>query len=163
VFVVSEAVPLPTERDRVLPTLSDPHIDFRRQVFLEDWQPNSHPSSTASSGTAAIQEYLPNRVVVDVTGTAPGYLVLTDIWFPGWTCTVDGQPARLYRANYLFRAVAVDAGNHQVVFTFMPAAYQRGQLISGVALVVVAALGLFALVRRWRRRGVTSGSGQAEL
>jgi len=78
-----------------------------------------------------------------------GYLVLADVWFPGWGATVDGRPATVYRANYLFRAVEVPAGRSEAVFTFDPASYRWGRLISLatlVALVAASVLGGFLAV-----------------
>jgi hypothetical protein len=85
-------------------------------------------------------------------GDAPGWLVLTDIWYPGWVCEVDGAPAQVHRANYLFRALRVPAGRHEVVFHFEPKSYQRGILISVFSMIVVATLGLAAALGAARRR-----------
>ncbi len=82
--------------------------------------------------------------MVEVEGQAPGFLVLADVWFPGWSCTVDGRPASLYRANFLFQAVALPTGAREVRFTFAPASYSWGKVLSGAALAVVA-LALLAL------------------
>ena len=78
----------------------------------------------------------------------PGYLVLADVWFPGWTCTVDGEPAPVLRGDYLFRAVALPAGSHEVIFRFEPVSYRRGQAISALAIVLVAVI---LIVPRRRR------------
>ena len=53
---------------------------------------------------------------------AAGFVVLNDVWHPWWRVSVDGRPARLLRANVLFRAVAVPKGRHLVRFTFRPVA-----------------------------------------
>jgi uncharacterized membrane protein YfhO len=79
-------------------------------------------------------------VVVHVEGTRPGYLVLTDIWFPGWKCIVDEHSVPIYRADFLFRAVPVPAGEHEVVFTFAPRSYCCGRWITGLALAIAAAV-----------------------
>jgi hypothetical protein len=150
-FIVPQARPLPG-RSGILPAFAA--NDFRRAVFLEGIGPG--PETPAGGfRPAAIGEYLPNRVVVGVSGESPGYLVLMDPWFPGWSCTVDGRPAKLYRANYAFRAVAVPAGAHEVVFTFAPASYALGRLISGGSLALIAVvLPLVAVAgRRWPRKG----------
>jgi hypothetical protein len=152
-FVVPEAVSLP-DRSQILAELKT--TNFRRRVLLEDFEdfksaPNlpttlsleSHPT-----GRAEIREYLPNRITVDLEGKEAGYLVLTEIWFPGWSCTVDGKHARIHRANYLFRAVEFSAGARRVVFTFSPKTYAWGKSISlaGLGLVLGVSL-LLPLIR----------------
>jgi hypothetical protein len=69
---------------------------------------------------ARIVAWRPDRVDVEVDSTEPGVLVLHDAFYPGWFVEVDGQPARMLRANVLFRAVEVSEGRHRVVFTYAP-------------------------------------------
>lgn len=139
-FVVSRAAVLP-ERSRVLSALKA--ADFRRVVLLEDYTPQPEDRTAEESfRPATIHDYQPNRVVISTDGDTPGWLVLTDIWYPGWVCEVDGEAAQMHRANYLFRAVHVPAGRHQVVFHFEPKSYQRGLLISVAALILVAIISL---------------------
>jgi hypothetical protein len=91
-------------------------------------------------------DYTPQRVEIEVTAEGPGYLVLTDAWYPGWEATVDREPVPVYRADLLFRAVVVHPGNHRVVFAFQPVSVCVGAGISLAVLfglVVVAALTLY--------------------
>jgi hypothetical protein len=156
-FVVAHAAPLP-DRPRVLEALTT--TDFRDTVLLEgDPPPAAAGGGAGSVRDAALEQCLPNRVTVRVAGDAPGYLVLADAWHPGWACTVDGVAARPYRADFLFRAVPVPAGDHEVVFTFAPRSYLLGRLITGLALVVAAA-GLLLSWLRERQTGLTSGRRQ---
>jgi hypothetical protein len=161
-FVVPQAVPLP-ERSKVLSTLKA--TDFRQTVLLEGEVPEvTGGSSGGGFRPARVREYLPNRVDVEVETGAPGYLVLADVWFPGWTCTVDGRPAVVHRANYLFRAVAVPPGSHEVVFAFTPVSYTRGQKISTAAaafVLLVSGVGAIGAFRRRKRTdtGPTSEPG----
>jgi hypothetical protein len=122
--------------------------DLRRTVLLEGAP--APPIPGGSDGTAIIRDYRPNRVTIEVGGRA-GFLVLTDVWFPGWTCTVDGGPADVYRADYVFRAVQVPEGAHEVVFRFEPASYRLGLQVSAVTVALLAVLSLAAgvgLVRK---------------
>jgi hypothetical protein len=145
-FVVGHARPLP-ERAGVLAALES--TDFHQTVLLEGIQSEEGDVSVAGAQrAAAIADYRPNRVAVHVEDGPAGFLVLTDIWYPGWTCSVDGQAAELYRANFLFRAVRVPSGAHDVVFAFVPQSYYWGRIISGAALLLLSSLGLFVLVRQ---------------
>lgn len=91
-----------------------------------------------------ILDYAPERIVVAVTVGADAYLVLSEVYYPGWTATVDGRPAPIERANFAFRAVPLTAGGHQVELRFDPASWRIGLGISLVALL--AWLGLALLV-----------------
>jgi hypothetical protein len=105
-----------------------------------------------AGGSARVTHYAPERVEIEVDSEAAGYLVLTDAWYPGWEATVDGEPVPVRRADLLFRAVAVDAGSHHVVFAFRPVSVLVGagvSLVGLVILVVVVVLGL----RRCPKRG----------
>jgi hypothetical protein len=159
-FVVPAAGPMPGPA-QALEALKA--TDFRRKVLLEGLAPMEEcgpPGGTFRPAT--IREYLPNRVSVAADSEAPGYLVLADVWFPGWVATVDGLPATLYRANYLFRAVPVPAGRSEVVFTFDPASYRWGRWISTVTLAALVLGSTLAAVLAVRRRARTGREGAAQ-
>ena len=93
--------------------------------------------------TVRVTSYTAERVELEVVAEAAGYLVLTDAWYPGWQASVDGEPVPVHRADLLFRAVAVDPGRHQVVFTFRPASLWWGvggslAALAGLAIAVLA-------------------------
>ena len=81
-------------------------------------------------------------------GPVPGVVVLTDAHFPGWSATVDGQPAPLHRANLNFRAVAVPAGEHTIEMRYAPAPLRRGWGLAALGLVVC--VGAIVIERRPR-------------
>ncbi len=85
------------------------------------------------------------HVVVRAGAERPGVLVLLDAYYPGWTATVDGNPARIVPVNHAFRGVAVPAGEHEVVFAYQPRSFDLGLIVSTVTLVVVFAVGVFLL------------------
>jgi hypothetical protein len=146
-FVVPEARPLPQRAD-VLEALTA--ADLRACALLEGWDGVSRPGGGAADfRPAQVAEYRPNRVTVRVDPGPPGYLVLADVWYPGWRCAVDGRDATLYRADYLFRAVELHEGAHEVVFTFDPASYRRGRAISLAALGVVVLTGFAMIATRF--------------
>jgi hypothetical protein len=107
--------------------------------------------SPPGDGTTSWVRDEPERVELRVEAARPALLVLRDTFFPGWTATVDGQPAAMYRADALFRAVAVPAGQHTVVFQYRSIALERGLLISGFAALLTA---LVAAAYRLRPPGL---------
>src|SRR5262249_18618680 len=134
-------------RARALTSAADlKTADFHHEVLLEN-APAEEAADAIELGysSARITDYQPNQVIIDAAGTAPGWPVLADVWFPGWTSRIDGAPATVYRANYLFRAVHLEAGRHQVVFRFEPESYEQGRVISLLALAIVLGIGLSRL------------------
>src|SRR5262249_9664089 len=100
----------------------DPERDFLHTAVIETAEPLpalAEPPAAATESVAVVGD-LPERVEIAATLAAPGLLVLTDTWYPGWSATVDGAPAPILRADYGFRAVALPAGEHRVVFLYAP-------------------------------------------
>ncbi|MBI5290543.1 MAG: YfhO family protein [Chloroflexi bacterium] len=97
-------------------------------------------ASGAQGDNVSVIKYEAERVVIQTTTDTPGYLVLTDEYYPGWLATVDGQPAAITRAYGLFRAVAVAPGTHTVEFRFEPLSFKFGAIVSALTLITLAAL-----------------------
>jgi hypothetical protein len=118
--------------------------DFpRREVLLAAEQIASTELPTAGTERVELTVYDSRQVVVKVQAPADGYLVLTDAWYPGWHVRVDGQEAPLLRADVIFRAVHLQAGEHTVEFTYDPASFRTGLRISAAALAWVLGLWLW--------------------
>ena len=127
-------------RDAGYRALADDGFDFRRDVLLAE---GPVVASANFSARLRVRETKPDRLRVDADFQAPGYLVVTDAYDPGWKASVDGQPAAVQRANVGFRAVQVPAGSHVVEMVYRPAAVSVGFAISGLALAfALAVIGL---------------------
>ncbi len=159
-FVVQRAHLLPDDdwgTEDALQMMQSPEFDLTRAVVLntsEALPPLAAPEDSAAQ--ASITDYAAERVAVEVQADAPGYLLLTDAFYPGWQATVNDEPAAIYRADVMFRAVAVPAGNSTVVFTYAP--FWRGWLLPlGAALWAAWALvtGVLASTDA-RRRALTA-------
>ena len=91
------------------------------------------------------------RVELECSADRAGFAVLLDRQAPGWSATVDGRPADIVSADVVARAVAVDAGHHEVIFSYATPGL-RFALPTAMASWVLT-LGLVAWML-WRRRGV---------
>jgi len=94
-----------------------------------------------------ITHYSDTRIEMIANQDFEGYLMLQDAWYPGWKATVNGEPAEIYRANVMFRAVRVPAGESVVVFTFEPDLWNTAINLGGV-LWLIALILLGVLVQR---------------
>lgn len=98
-----------------------------------------------SSGTVEITEYSDTTIRMTVNSEAETYLYLADAYYPGWRATVNGDDTPVYRANVMFRAVAVPAGESEVIFEFVPRLWYLAMMVGGVVwiLSLVLLMGLF--------------------
>ncbi|GBD26749.1 hypothetical protein HRbin30_02091 [bacterium HR30] len=92
--------------------------------------------------------YEPTRVAVEVVSARPALLILNDTFYPGWRATVDGRSAPIYRANFLFRGVPVQPGDHQVVFEYVPWSFRIGAALSIIGMTGALFLGLWGSIDR---------------
>lgn len=113
-----------------------------RVTALVGASPPPLPSPTIPDRMSVRMER-PERRVVSVSLQTPAYLVLTESFFPGWQVTINGGLAPLERANALFMAVLVPAGDHEVVFEYTPASVELGRWVTQT--VAALALGVLAL------------------
>ena len=85
-------------------------------------------------------DYRANQVRLQVSSLKGGQVILTDLLYPGCEVFVDNQKALALRIDGMYRGVDVPAGEHTVVWSFQPTSVSRGAVISGLALIVLAAL-----------------------
>jgi len=93
-------------------------------------------------------------VEIDADASTASLLMLTDSNYPGWFATVNGQPAPIISANYLFRGVVVPPGKSRVEFVYEPRSFWLGGALSIAALFALCGLLLWERRRRIRRLSV---------
>ena len=109
-----------------------------------------------STDLITLKAYEPNHLVYNVTSKNGGIIVFSEVYYPGWTATVDGQQAELGRANYILRALNVKPGKHEVVLDFHPASLRKTEGIAYASygvLALILALGIFI---EWKKRKETA-------
>lgn len=110
----------------------------------------SKPARLAStSWSISTREAEPDQIVLEANVPEPGFVVLTDTFYPGWQATVDQQPAPIWPANLAFRAVAVEAGTHDIVFKYRPRSFTIGLWISMITLLAVVVMGIYFLKKEF--------------
>ena len=142
-----------TTPEKALDLLASGKVDPRETALLERQTPELTRPDETSSDTAAVETYEANRMQIRTRTGAAGLLVLSEVYYPAWKAYVDGEPTSLYRADHLFRAIPVPAGEHTVELRFESRALTTGIIVSLAAGVILTVL-LALKVRRWRKTAV---------
>jgi hypothetical protein len=148
--------PVVLSDDEALPYLLSEAFDPAREVVLSD-------APSLALGDSAVGEVswitrLNNRQVLRVRSEEPALLVVADNWYPAWHAQVDGREVPVLRANHSLRAVEVDAGEHEIVFTYRSPILRFSLWTSLVSLVAVVGLAVAPPARRFRRGDAVAGS-----
>ncbi len=116
--------------------------DFKplQRLILADGAAIDAGSAQGADEFVRIGEARPERIALDVHAAAEAYVVLADAWYPGWIARVDGVETPIQRADYIFRAVRVGPGAHQIEFEYRPGSLYLGAAISFIALMIVLAI-----------------------
>lgn len=98
------------------------------RAYALPWARIGAEGKPVSPGDAGRDELLPVEIVayddLDITLRASlgeeALVVLSDLVYPGWRATVDGQPAEILTVDGLVRGLRVPAGNHEIVYRYHP-------------------------------------------
>ncbi len=106
-----------------------------------------------STSVVKLTSYMSDRLTYDVNSSKGGVIVFSEVYYPGWTATVDGQPVELGRVNYLLRAVNVAPGKHKIELAFHPKSVTTTETIAYAAYaVLLLAILLLAYIEYRKKR-----------
>ncbi|MBO5823446.1 MAG: YfhO family protein, partial [Prevotella sp.] len=103
-----------------------------------------------SISIVTIKSYEPNKLVYDVHSTKGGVVVFSEIYYPGWTATVDGEEVELGRVNYILRALNVKPGNHTVELSFFPKSVDITETVAYVSYAILLIAVLLLIYFEWK-------------
>ncbi len=143
------------------------HVAWLNRTDLSAILPKLSGQLPAESESVKVSYPSPQRAVLEVTLESSGLVILSDVYYPGWQLTIDGQPAPIYRVNVVMRGALVSAGRHRLVYTFVPRSFQVGLMGSIAGMAAWLSLGLVCMFRpihsllgskSWHQTLITSGS-----
>jgi uncharacterized membrane protein YfhO len=143
----------------ILSTMAKKEFKPRKEVLLEETPPSltsvasrtdlPHKGGGVGGSEVEFISETNNRLQLFVKSTENVLLVLSDTYYPGWKAFVDGNPKKIYQADYAFRAVPLSAGIHKVEFVYDPVSFKLG---AGVTLLGILGCIVFGWITRRRRR-----------
>ncbi len=132
-----------------------PTFDPRTTAHLTSPPDSTDTPPTLNNGApqGSVNLTRPNddELIATVETDREAILVLSEVAYPGWRATVDGQPTPVYTADYTFRGVRIPPGQHTVRIAFEPPLWRLGWLISTATAGALVLLGTVVFVRRRRK------------
>ena len=111
-----------------------------------------------SSTTVKLTAYEPNELTYEVNSSKGGVLVFSEVYYPEWTATVDGEEVEVGRVNYVLRAINVKPGKHKVVLQFIPKSIDITETIAyvgyGILLLSIIIIIFFLVYKRRNKQSV---------
>ena len=129
-------------------------IDVRHEAVADKKFESVLGKAQSNDSTAKVKlvKYEPNNLQYTIDSKKGGVVVFAEIYYPGWTATIDGQPAELGRVNYILRALNVKAGKHTVVLDFHPTSISTTETIAYIAIVILLLAIAGAGYMEWRKK-----------
>lgn len=127
------------DKDTIFKKLNSESFNPKELVILEEepeFKLNTVPTMP-SEDRVMITDYSANRIKLEAYLENAGFLVLNEVYFPGWKVYVNNQQERIFKANYLLRAVYLEKGEHEVEFVYDPLSFKIGKYISLLTLITI--------------------------
>jgi hypothetical protein len=135
-------------QEAVYRRFADPAIDFRQVALLEAPLPQALQGSAGTTELVRFRSYEGNRIVVEATAESNGLVVFSEMYYPGWRATMNGEPTEIYRVNGGLRGVLVPRGESRITLEYAPfSVYAGGAVTLLTFLGVLSAL----VLSRWKR------------
>jgi hypothetical protein len=135
-FFADEYV-IETNPQKSINLLFDQNFNLKKSLVLEEIPVGFEPTAKPRPGEVAITKYTPHRIEMNVSTETDRLLFLSDTYYPGWHASVDKKPAKIYRADYAFRAIVVPKGSKFVEFDFKSDSFRLGAVISSTVGIML--------------------------
>lgn len=137
----------------ILNLLASDTFDVSQFVVLEE-SPEEQLSNQKGTSSVNIRHLQNDYLSVDVKTDQPGFLVLSEVYYPEWKACIDGKSTKIYRADYTLRAVYVPAGEHKIEMYYSKRNITIGGLIALITLIFSLIIGLVSFQRTRRKKTI---------
>jgi hypothetical protein len=117
---------------------SDPAFDPAHELVIEGRIENPPNAGSPQGAVVALETSDSNEIHFRTENDDGGWLVISAMDYPGWRASIDGQPARMYAADYILEALWVPAGTHDVVLHYHSLPFGIGLGLSAAGLLLSA-------------------------
>lgn len=123
-----------SDQNEVLNSIRSKTFSPKEEVIITDNLPQNKISTTTFE-KATITAYTPNKIVVRAKTPDAGYLVLSEVWYPGWKASDNGKEVKILKGNGIMRVIPLTKGQHTIIYTYSPRLFVLGAIISSLSYV----------------------------
>jgi hypothetical protein len=160
-IVVGRAIVKPAEEvlDFMMTDTFDP---FKVVVLEPESQQFMLPNTTEDDfeGSCSIIYYDSENIRITISANQACYLVLSEIFYPGWKAKMDGKDIPILCGNYIFRVIPLEQGEHEVELRFVSRPFRIGAIIS--LLILACSIWCIVPKDKWRLRALFLKSHECE-
>ena len=142
-FFLTDSFVIEKDREKIISRLYDNKRDAKTVILEEDL----NIPIQKRKGKVKLIKYSPNKISFSVDTQSNNILFMSDTFYLGWKAYVDERETKIYRADYVFRAIPVPKGKHTVMFSYNPKSFYIG---TSVTLVTIMVIMLYIAINRMR-------------
>ncbi|MBI5560794.1 MAG: YfhO family protein [Deltaproteobacteria bacterium] len=144
-FMLFEDFSMSAGDTETLKILKDAGFNPRQTLILDEDPGMPLPGVKREGRDVEFTSLSSSSIDVHVKNSTPSLLFFNDSYNRGWKAYVNGKERPVIRADFNFMAVALPAGESDVVFRFKPGPFYRGAKLtaSGIILFFLAGTALF--------------------
>lgn len=145
-----DSVAVISDQRQVLSRISEPFDPEKVAYIVDEIAIQTEPNTLS---TIQITAYNANQITISLTRSVPGFLVLSEIWYPpGWVATLNGDEIEIIRSNYVLRGFKIPAGEHILELTLEPIWYETGKWLARIGTFMLFGSGIIGLFFTYRRK-----------
>lgn len=144
-YLVPNAIVLP--KQMILNKLKEKNFDPKYQIIIQK-KPDVSLTNPSSFNEIKIFHREPNKIKLKASLEEPGFLILSEIDYPGWKAYDNGKEAKIYNADYILRSIYLSKGTHDISFVYKPISYKIGKTISLLTLILCLVFLLYKKAHR---------------
>lgn len=149
--VVHNAKVITDEKEIIETILHDKTFNPKEYIIIEK-EIDKPLNNDGDFKEAEISFYSPNKIIVEIELDNAGFLVLSEMWYPGWKAFEGSKEYEIYQTNYLFRSIYLEEGYHEIKFVFNPLSYNRyvriGLWLTLISLIVLMILFIYKIRKK---------------
>lgn len=138
--------------EQVISRINEPSFEPTRTVLLDQGLQEISFDTIQTSITPvshiSIHDSTYNSLTIDAYTESPGWLVVSEIYYPGWKAYVDEEETPIHKANLALRTIYLNSGNHEVKFIYEPDSFRYGLVLSLAGLLLIIVFIITLLVNR---------------